>query len=160
MNYLSGGVDGSFGNGTASAVCAFQKEAGLPVTGIADNATQVALYADDAPAAPAESNAVKVTAKALYDAYDKNEFSADNEYKDKVIEVSGKIYSIGTDIWGKPQVLLYADSYGFSTVDCSFSKDQINTLSTLSKEQNVVIRGTCEGMSILSVELSDCEIVY
>ncbi len=49
LNYLSGGVDGDYGNGTASAVSAFQKEAGLSETGIADEATQKALYADDAP---------------------------------------------------------------------------------------------------------------
>ena len=49
LNYLSGGVDGDYGNGTASAVSAFQKEAGLSETGIADEATQKALFADDAP---------------------------------------------------------------------------------------------------------------
>ena len=49
LNYLSGSVDGDYGNGTASAVSAFQKEAGLSETGIADEATQKALYADDAP---------------------------------------------------------------------------------------------------------------
>lgn len=51
LGYLTGKVDGDYGKGTAKAVKAFQKKAGLPQTGVADDATQKALYADDAPAA-------------------------------------------------------------------------------------------------------------
>ena len=49
LGYLQGGVDGDFGKGTAGAVSAFQKKAGLPENGVADDATQKALFADDAP---------------------------------------------------------------------------------------------------------------
>lgn len=49
LGYLSGSVDGDFGKGTAGAVSAFQKAAGLAETGVADDATQKALFADDAP---------------------------------------------------------------------------------------------------------------
>ena len=51
LGYLSGKVDGKFGKGTAKAVKAFQKKAGLKKTGIADADTQKALFADDAPGA-------------------------------------------------------------------------------------------------------------
>lgn len=51
LGYLKGKADGDFGNGTEAAVIAFQKKAGLPQNGIADDATQKALYADDAPTA-------------------------------------------------------------------------------------------------------------
>lgn len=51
LGYLAGKVDGDFGKGTEKAVTAFQKKAGLPETGVADDATQKALFADDAPAA-------------------------------------------------------------------------------------------------------------
>lgn len=49
LAYLSGNVDGAYGNGTASAVKAFQTAVGLPATGTADAATQEALFAADAP---------------------------------------------------------------------------------------------------------------
>lgn len=49
LGYLDGAADGAYGNGTASAVNAFQAAAGLTETGIADAATQEALFADDAP---------------------------------------------------------------------------------------------------------------
>ncbi|MBR7188701.1 MAG: peptidoglycan-binding protein [Clostridia bacterium] len=51
LDYLSGTVDGDFGKGTAKAVSAFQTNAGLEATGIADAATQEALFAEDAPGA-------------------------------------------------------------------------------------------------------------
>lgn len=51
LGYLKGSADGDFGKGTAAAVTAFQKKAGLPENGIADDATLRALFADDAPAA-------------------------------------------------------------------------------------------------------------
>lgn len=51
LNYLSGSADGDFGNKTKAAVELFQNAASLPTTGIADNETQAALFADDAPKA-------------------------------------------------------------------------------------------------------------
>ena len=49
LGFLLDDRDGSFGNKTQTAVKLFQSAAGLEVTGIADSATQAALYADDAP---------------------------------------------------------------------------------------------------------------
>lgn len=49
LKYLSGSADGDYGQNTASAVASFQYTAGLERTGIADNETQKALFADDAP---------------------------------------------------------------------------------------------------------------
>ena len=46
-----GSADGVYGNGTAGAVSAFQSAAGLDATGVADEGTQTALFADDAPRA-------------------------------------------------------------------------------------------------------------
>ena len=49
LGFLLSDRDGDFGNKTQTAVKLFQSAAGLEVTGIADAATQAALYADDAP---------------------------------------------------------------------------------------------------------------
>jgi len=49
IGYLEDEADGKFGNNTQTAVKLFQQEAGLEVTGIADNETLVLLYSDDAP---------------------------------------------------------------------------------------------------------------
>lgn len=42
--YLEGAADGTFGSGTEKALTQFQKDNGLPETGIADAETQTALY--------------------------------------------------------------------------------------------------------------------
>jgi peptidoglycan hydrolase-like protein with peptidoglycan-binding domain len=60
---VPGGADGIFGRGTASAVAAFQKAAGLPTTGVADAATLAALekkLAGQGPAAGAGVSAIQL----------------------------------------------------------------------------------------------------
>ena len=52
LGYQAGNTDGDYGTRTRSAVSAFQKQAGLSATGIADPETQTRLYAYDAPAYP------------------------------------------------------------------------------------------------------------
>ena len=49
LKYLSGSADGDFGNGTKSAVSAFQSAAGLNSDGIVTEETWNALFAEDAP---------------------------------------------------------------------------------------------------------------
>ena len=66
LGYLTGEPDGDFGNGTESALKAFQRAAGLTADGVATPAVQDVLYSDDAPrvnatidstAAPSNPNA-------------------------------------------------------------------------------------------------------
>ena len=66
LGYLTGEPDGDFGNGTESALKAFQRAAGLTADGVATPAVQDALYDDNAPrvnatvdatAAPSNPNA-------------------------------------------------------------------------------------------------------
>ena len=52
LDYLEGKADGAYGTMTAKAVSAFQLIAGIEVTGVADGATQSALYDDLAPENP------------------------------------------------------------------------------------------------------------
>lgn len=52
LGYLTGKADGAYGNGTASAVAAFQQAAGIVATGEADASTQAVLRSPDAPPAP------------------------------------------------------------------------------------------------------------
>ena len=49
LGYLLEDCDGAFGIKTQTAVKAFQQDAGLPVTGIADAETLTLLYSEDAP---------------------------------------------------------------------------------------------------------------
>lgn len=48
LGYLTGTVDGDYGGGTERAVSAFQNQNDIPVTGVADTATQELLHSDAA----------------------------------------------------------------------------------------------------------------
>lgn len=52
LGYLTDKCDGAFGSKTQTAIKLFQQTTGMNATGIADNDTQNALYAEDAPYAP------------------------------------------------------------------------------------------------------------
>lgn len=158
LGYLSGSADGDFGGKTETAVMSFQKDNGMAETGTVTQSTYDAIEkaAADLPE-PVEYPSF--TAKELYAMYDKNEIAADAQVKDVVIEVNGKISTIGKDFLGNPYVALYADSYGFETVNCYFSKNNVDSLASLSAEDKVTIRGECTGFSLLCVVLEDCELV-
>ena len=64
LGYLNDTADGSFGNKTMTAVKIFQQVAGLPVTGVADDATLTALYDENAPTAEQVGAAVQPDAEA------------------------------------------------------------------------------------------------
>ena len=62
LGYLSSKVDGQFGGGTKRAVISFQRRNGLKTDGVAGETTLAKLYAEDAVAAPANSEPVDVLA--------------------------------------------------------------------------------------------------
>lgn len=71
LGFLLDDRDGAFGSKTQTAVKMFQQAAGLEITGIADNNTLTALYADDAPrtsyAQPTATPAPEATAEPTPD---------------------------------------------------------------------------------------------
>lgn len=83
LNYLSGSADGDYGNNTKNAVALFQKAAGLTDDGIADEETQTALFADDAPVAK------------VYLSLDFKAISRDpKSYEGKNYKFSGKVVQV------------------------------------------------------------------
>ncbi len=50
LGLYRGGMDDVFGGGLETAVRAFQQQKGMPATGVVDDATRAALYADPSPA--------------------------------------------------------------------------------------------------------------
>ena len=62
LGYLNGKVDGKYGGGTKRAVISFQRRNGLKTDGVAGETTLAKLYADDAFAAPENTEPVDVLA--------------------------------------------------------------------------------------------------
>lgn len=132
LNYLSGGVDGDYGNGTASAVSAFQKEAGLSETGIADEATQKALYADDAPKS-------KVYMKLDYKAVARDPDAHEGDlitFSGKVLQVmeSGKYITFRISSKGNYDNVVY----------CNYVAPE--NYKRILEDDKVTVYGTCTGI--------------
>ncbi len=62
LGYLNGKVDGKYGGGTKRAVISFQRRNGLKTDGVAGETTLAKLFADDAVAAPENTEPVDVLA--------------------------------------------------------------------------------------------------
>lgn len=99
---------------------------------------------------------IAVTSHQLYRAYHANEVAADNEYKGKVLHVTGTIRGIKKDAGGDVYILLQTDNR-FLSVNCELLEPGIS--AQLQKGNDITIQGTGRGMSVGSPILKDCIIV-
>lgn len=90
LGYIAEAPDGDYGNNTVRSVKAFQKIAGLEVTGIADPATLTVLYSFSAPKAPTTYNHA--------DVYKPN---YEKSYYIIVYQKNGRVLVLGKDDYGK-----------------------------------------------------------
>ncbi len=101
-----------------------------------------------------ETPSLKVSAIKLYADYEANGVAADEKYKDKVLQVTGKITAIDRDIMDKIYVTLKGNQY-FGDVQCFFAEDHIQTAMKLSKGQKITVKGQCNG-KMMNVLLKGC----
>ena len=101
--------------------------------------------------------AIPITATELLQAYEDNGVAADSQYKDQILEVTGSVGTISTDIADQIYVTLEDERnpYAIISVQCYFDDDQTDTLASLSAGDTVTIRGRCTGKP-LNVFLEDC----
>ena len=114
--------------------------------------------ASSLPAA-AEETVLAVSAKDLLAAYQNNEVSADNQYKDKILSVTGVISDIGVVLDQTYICINGGGDFEILSVQCYISDESeiSEKVAALSKGETVTITGTCSGQS-LNVELKDCTI--
>lgn len=96
-----------------------------------------------------------VTAKELFEAYEKNEIAADNRYKGKLLEVSGKVDNVGKDLLDTPYLTLEVGKFQIMGVQAFFDDDSLPKLANLSKGQGVTLQCRCDG-KFGNVMLKDC----
>jgi tRNA_anti-like len=101
-----------------------------------------------------KSEAINISAKALYEAYEANEIAADEKYKGKQVRVSGVVDSIGKDILDTQYVVLKGDGVMFG-VQCMIGDEHKEILAKLSKGQKMVFQGEVVGKSIGNITISD-----
>jgi hypothetical protein len=106
-----------------------------------------------------QESAIKVTAPQLLSEYEANEVAADAKYKNKMVEVSGTINSIGKDILDNPYVALNGNSPSLIfNVQCMFDKANQAQLATLTKDTSITLRGKVSG-KMGNILINECSIV-
>ncbi len=101
-----------------------------------------------------------VEATVLVGEFDKNKLSANEKYKDKLVQTTGYIKNISNDVTGNYYLSLNPnnDQYYFgTTITCYFQeKDE---LTSLANGQSVTVQGTMQEMTLGIVSMKDCKIV-
>lgn len=100
-----------------------------------------------------------ISSEKLSREYEENEIRADSKYGGGLYRIYGSVQSIGIGIFGGYYVALEGDGW-LSGVHCDFTTSSY-ALENLKKDEYCTIRGTIDrgGTTILSVTVSDCEIV-
>ena len=96
-----------------------------------------------------------VSAIDLYNTYQDNEVSADNEYKGKRFYVEGLVKNIEKDMFDRPYVILKTNAL-ITGVQCYI--DNATIASKLKKGQRITVYGKCDGL-MLNVLMKDCKVV-
>lgn len=98
-----------------------------------------------------------IKAVELSKLYADNEISADEKFKDKQFQVSGKVSNIA-EVLGTIQVDLESHKQ-FFTVKCTFDESEKSEVAKLKKGQNAVFIGTVTGQTLnLFVAVENCKI--
>jgi len=99
---------------------------------------------------------ITVKASVLSAEYQENEVAADLKYKGKVLLVTGTVDDIGKDITDSIYVSVSdGEEYSLSGVQWFFGDSQTSLAADLKEEQNISIKGKCEGLMI-NVLLKGC----
>lgn len=104
--------------------------------------------------------AIKVTAEVLRKAYATNQVSADQQYEDKLVEISGTVDTIGKDILDEAYITFEAkEQYAFDKVQCMFSASEENSIANFKKGQSVVVQGKVSGVVISGPIIRNCKVI-
>lgn len=102
-------------------------------------------------------NSIKITAEELYQAYEENEVAADRKYGGQLVEITGEVDNIGTDMIGRVYIT-FPTGQTLKSVQCYFEDEEaIDGVASIVKGQTITVVGTCDGFT-LNVSVKDCAI--
>lgn len=92
----------------------------------------------------------------LIKSYRDNEVNADNIYKGKLLQITGRVESINKDFAGGMYIMLYPLYQG---AHCSLNDSQEAKAAALKRGSKITVTGRCTGLMVGNVILADCEII-
>lgn len=100
-----------------------------------------------------------ITSEQILKEYDENGVKAATQYKNKVVEITGKIDEINVDITGDAYITLTdGTDFSLTNVKCTFlDSQQINKLNDLVKNQTITVVGTVDDYSF-NLYVKNCSI--
>jgi hypothetical protein len=114
-----------------------------------------------------DSAHLSITAQGLADAYNKNEFAADERFKDRQINIGGIVEKIGRDNQGNPYLTFHCvetntGRIGVVTtstpIKCVFDPKDEHALAQLQTGRTCTIYGTVTGRKNREVVIKDCSL--
>ena len=101
------------------------------------------------PTQPADAPpTASISPEQLFLDYKNNEVAADLKYKNKVLQITGKIEKIAKNLSDEPYIVLDAGKNTIFNVQCFLpAKDTncLNQIAEYSKGQTIIIKGECVG---------------
>ena len=97
--------------------------------------------------------ATEISASALWSAYEANEVAADEQYKGKILLVTGTITDIGKDILFDTPYIVMGEG-----IQCYFADSEIPKIADLEKNKGITVKGKGHGKAIFNVSLRGCTI--
>ncbi|MFM8272060.1 MAG: OB-fold protein [Gemmata sp.] len=97
-----------------------------------------------------------VSAENLDAEFQSNVIAAELKYKDKVLEVTGKVARVTRETGQTTVTLELVSGEGTKTVNCTFAEKAKYTLAQAERGQNITVRGLCTGRINKVVQLKDC----
>jgi hypothetical protein len=102
-----------------------------------------------------------VTADELLAEYQKNEVAADQKYKDKLVQVTGKVAAVKKDLFGRYFVGLgTAHENEMFDVTCYLDSSATDDAAKLQQGENATLMGYCGGRAAgLILQFKSCVVV-
>jgi hypothetical protein len=99
---------------------------------------------------------VKVDAATILKEYEANEVAGDNKYKDKIVEITGVVESVGKDLLDDVYISVGTGAeFEIATVQCFITKDHVEKSASLQKGQKITVTGRVDGI-MFNVLVKDC----
>lgn len=105
--------------------------------------------------APPAAPPLSVSAEQLRKGYEENEVSADERYRDKVLDVTGFVKAVRKDPFDQPYVELSTNNM-FESVHARFASGHDDVLSNFLRGDKVILRCIGNNVVIGSPKLKEC----
>lgn len=100
---------------------------------------------------------VTVTSVSLIKEYSENEVAADEKYKGKLVEVSGKVAGVDNGTFDNEMIVKLSDGeYDFNSTWCYMRTSEKDKVLAFKKGQQTTLIGTGDSATISSPVLKNC----